>query len=259
MKGRIYFVCIGFIIFVASCNSGNKEILRKDDFVNLLVDFHYYDAMITDHAVASQFKEIDSASVYSAVLDKYNTDQETFYKTLDWYSHHPKEFAEVYDEVFGILNKRKEALNELSESFSDRDLNNIFNEGRYKKYEGDSISYPAPFYIELTGLNDYYFDIRLRMLKEDASRNPYILISLLKDKNDTIGQKDIIKAPIVKSNFTRNFQFVYTLDDSTYKYARIEIPNTIDRDAFKHKDLQISKLRVMTQPEEKDDDTDDKK
>ncbi len=260
MKRSIFLlsICLS-ILLLGSCDTNKKNLIKRDDFVNLLVDIHYFDAVITDHTLINQFREIDSASVYSAVLDKYNTDQETFYYTLDWYSHHPKDFALVYDEVFGILNKRKEELNKLSKAFSGKDLNVIYNDAKYKKYKGDSIDYPDPYYIKLEGIKEYYFDIRLRMLENDASRSPYILISLLKDKSDTVDMKDIIKTPIVKSNFARNFQFTYSLEDSTYKYIKIEVPATIDRGAYKNKDLQISKIKVMTPPENKEEESKEKK
>lgn len=221
--------------------------MERDAFVDVLVDLHIFDAISTDYSLSKQFDEIDSTILYTSVLHKHNTTREQFDNTLAWYSKNTKEFDDVYNDVFGILDKQNEAISEKTKLFTGNEAELIWADKHYKHISKKEESYPAPITVELKGIGEYLFDIKLRVLPQDKSDSPTLLIYFFKDEADENPEDRLIfkRAALIKSNYTRDYQYFYTLEDESYKYAKIIIPETPDRDAGKAKNLQLSRVRVM--------------
>lgn len=243
----VYILIFIFALFSCSNKQNGKQILSQKDFVNLLVDLHLADALATDHAVSIITGDLDSLTIYTSVLDKYNADKSVFDATLKWYSEHPDKFAEVYDEVFGNLNRYNQDITNEQQQFSNRDVKLLYTLPGTLIINGDTAKYPQPFVIPTDTLGMYLFEVNIRMLSADKSDKPHIIAYFFKNKPDTVEKERLkmVDSPILKSGFIREYQFSTKLNDKSYKFLKIKIPQTQNCDTNFMKDIQIADLKVM--------------
>jgi hypothetical protein len=252
MKMKIQQLFFILLIGVASCNHSEKDkLIPREDFVNLLVELHLYDEVITDFSLSSQIGDIDSLRLYSSILKEFNTNKSSFEATLLWYSNKPEELADIYNEVFGILTKQEEVLANTLKLFSSKQSKIIWEQDNFLQLLGDTVHYPKPFVIPVDTLGTYLFDIRLRMLTDDASESPFLNIYFCKDEADTVAEDrlDVVRVPLYKSNFARDFDYFYELTNDEYKFVKIIIPDTPSRGKRVHKSMQLSRLKVLRRNE----------
>ena len=245
-------ILILLMVVLGACSNWKEEnLMPREDFVNVLVDLHLFDAIVTDHSLKAQLNDIDSTILYSSILKKHNTDRAKFDETLKWYTSQPKLIAEVYDEVFGIINKKDEELSHNLALFNRGKTHEIWKWNNYILLIGDTVKYPDPYVIETKGVGKYLLEIKIRMLKDDKSVAPYLIAYFFKDKSDDTPENriEITNIPIIKSNFSRDYQFITYLDDESYKYIKIILPETVSREKLIHKNLQISSIRVLKEEE----------
>ena len=84
------------------------------------------------------------------------------------------------------------------------------------------------------------------MLEKDKSINPKVIAYFMKDENDD-DVKDrlyVAQAPIKKSNFSRDFQYIHDLKSKSYKFLKIIVPEVTEQDSNYWKNLQISSIRI---------------
>lgn len=248
---RLTTVLLVSLLLLNSCKK-ETGILEKKQFVDVLVDLHIYDAVSTDYSLSAQFLAIDSTVLYRSILAHHNTNRAEFDATLDWYAEHPKRFNEVYDEVFGSVERINNDLSEKNKLFTGKNTDVVWVDKKHKHFIGDTITYPEPYVIDLKGVGTYLFDIKIRILKQDLSESPSLHIYLYKDKADANAEDRLLVArtTLIKTNYSRDFQYVFDLAEEEYKYAKIIIPETVDRGAGKNKNLQITKMRVLKVKEE---------
>ena len=245
MRSR-YIIIITFIVLTACNENKKKGIIPRDDFITILTELHTYDAVGSDYSIKSQLKDIDSATLYNSIFAKYNTDKAMFDSTMHWYSGQPEELAGIYDIVFGNLYKQNEELNEYSKLFEDSEENEIWNGPGHLNVVGDTAKYPEPYVIEIEEKGTYLFELSLRLEDDDQSESPYLVIYFFKDKDDTKPEEriEVCRSLIGKSNILRKYQYIFELEDDSYKYIKIIVPETPDRDSHKNKNLQIYRLKI---------------
>lgn len=93
------------IIFFTSCNTGSvpKDILDKDEMINVLTDVHLADGYASVVYADSSRNEI--AAMYQAIYKKYNTDSIGIRKSLEFYSKDPAELKIMYETINARLAK----------------------------------------------------------------------------------------------------------------------------------------------------------
>jgi hypothetical protein len=218
--------------------------------VDILVDVHTIDALATDHALDSYLGNLDSLTIYSSIMKKYNTNGESFKATMQWYSARPEKLSEVYDEVFGKLTKMNQELSDQLKLFNQPGAKLIFQQKAPLIIKGDTANYPEPFLCKLEGPGTYLIDIQLRLFTGDKSSNPQLLAYFTKNSEDLVASERIVVADLIinKSTFSRNFQFVAELKDGTYQYLKLFVPKTDDSIPNVEKDFQLSMLKVKKVP-----------
>jgi hypothetical protein len=258
MRHLVIFI---FLFGFLSCskNSDKVKILPKKDFVSILIDIHTYDAFATDYSLNLYMSGLDSADVYSSIMEKHHTNGESFKATMAWYTNRPEKLSEVYDEVFGELNKREQDINSQIQLFTNTGSTALFNAKNYKQIIGDTAKLPDPFLIETKGKGTYLVTVQMRMLQDDQSINPKVLAYFCKNRADENSDDRILitESIISKSNFTREFQVSAELNDTLYKFIKIIVPKTENPTPVYKKNFQISSIRVARIPppiklEEKD-------
>lgn len=247
---RLHYLILAFVVLLTSC-SNTEERIPKEEFIDLLIDLHVFDAISMDFNIKSQLSELDSLTLHASILEKHNTTKENFENTMKWYTENPDLLAEVYNEVFGTIDKRNEQLNENIGLFNISKSKEIWSDKQFLRILGDTVKYPEPYVIETEGLGTYLFDLKIRMLPQDQSLDPYVKLYFHKGISDTISEERLLIAyvPILKTNYTRDYQYIHDLQDDSYKYMKIILPDTPDRESGKNKNLQISRIRIFKKKE----------
>jgi len=179
-------------------------------------------------------------------MEKHHTTGESFRATMEWYSARPEKLSAVYDEVFGELTKREQELNDELKLFNSSNLKTLYSKKDFNLFRGDTARFPEPIIISTEGKGTYLVDIQLRMLSDDKSINPKIVASFIKDEKE-LNPKDkiiITESTIQKSNFSRDYQNHTELNDESYKFIKLVVPQTDNSDSVFFKNLQISSIRV---------------
>jgi hypothetical protein len=245
---KVYILFVILMSVLISCKNGKSgaRVLSENDFENLLVDLHMADALSADYSLSSITGNLDSATIYTAVFRKYNTTRKDFENTLKWYSNHPKKFSKVYDEVFGKLNKKTQELNDKQTLFTKKGSREIWK-STPQLIQGDTAIYPAPFLIPTDSIGYYLIELQVRMLAQDSSINPKFVAYFFKKQEDNNKSErlQIADFPIYKSPGIRTLQFAYKLEDPSYKYLKLIVPEVKNTDMKFMKEMQIAELRVL--------------
>ncbi len=114
----IIFVGIS-ILFGCSRSSGSQGILNKSKFVDVLVDIHMADAVLSVEGYRIYSDSTKIRLYYNDVLKKHNVTQQQIENTLKYYSKNPRQFENVYKEVsekIGKLEEEYEKKNKTKDS-----------------------------------------------------------------------------------------------------------------------------------------------
>ncbi|MBN2484613.1 MAG: DUF4296 domain-containing protein [Bacteroidales bacterium] len=242
-----YLSKILVLVFFAACNKpDNIKILSKKQFVPILVDVHLLDAIVTDYSLNVYTNNVDSAVLYNSIMEKHHTNMESFQATLKWHSYRPEKLSEIYDEVFGILTRREQEAGDLMKLFADGNSTRLFTLDKPIQIIGDTAAYPQPFIIPLAGTGTYLFDVEMRMLADDNSVSPKIVSYFFKNQADSNAAERLFLDDILvhKSNFSRNYQSIYELADSTYYFLKLIVPETGNTDTAYKKNTYISSIKI---------------
>ena len=105
-------------IFI-SCNSEHvkipSDILKQDKMAQVLADVQLVESTIIVRGDDEQLQS-DSLNFYSEIFEKHEVDQETFEKSMKYYSLHPELLEGIYDEVIITLSERLAQLEGTQES-----------------------------------------------------------------------------------------------------------------------------------------------
>lgn len=103
---RALFVISALILLLISCKEKKpKEILDRDDMIDLLVDVHLTDGYLNTLQVDSARKVINP--LYAHLFDTYNLDSLEFEENLRYYLSNPIQAEKMYT----IINSRINTIN----------------------------------------------------------------------------------------------------------------------------------------------------
>ncbi|MEN8201260.1 MAG: DUF4296 domain-containing protein [Bacteroidota bacterium] len=80
-----------------------KEFIKREVFVDILVDIHLVDGVTNDRKFHRVY-EADEVDLLTSILEKYQVPQSMFDTTLAEYSRYPELFDQVYNDVLIKLN-----------------------------------------------------------------------------------------------------------------------------------------------------------
>jgi hypothetical protein len=244
---RYYLLIVLVLVFGCSSQNSKKKMLSKKELVSVLVDLHISDALSTDYVLNSSVSKLDSTTVYSAVMKKHQTNLESFNATMQWYTARPDKLAEIYDEVFGELTKKQQGYENQMELFNSPASQEIYISKVIRPIFGDTAKLPEPMILETKGKGTYLITVQIRMLPDDKSINPRVLVYFCKneDDNNPKDRESITDSPVLKSNYMSEFQFSGELKDESYKYIKIIAPKVDNPDQNYPKNLHLSAIRVF--------------
>ena len=107
-------VIIGFIALftIISCGSEQKKKsqLTEEQMIELLVDIHKTDALLTRAVNRGEIKKEEIKHYYKGMLDKHNITRDEFDSAFDYYSHDFKKFDKIYAEVLARIKLQEDTL-----------------------------------------------------------------------------------------------------------------------------------------------------
>ena len=105
------------VIFLFSCDSGNKTpdyVISHDDMVNIIIDIHLTDGLLTHNKVRRKLAKKDTLNYYDAILNNYGYTRADFDTSVYFYSKNINEYDNIYDEVLNRLNEMETKLKQES-------------------------------------------------------------------------------------------------------------------------------------------------
>jgi hypothetical protein len=109
-------VTVTALVVICGCSSHpagppGKDVLGSDQFVNLLIDMHYYEGVYSVSGNIGNYRPggiriTDSLDFYQPVLDRHGVGRAEFKKSMEYYSFNPSQFEAIYDRVVDELNRR---------------------------------------------------------------------------------------------------------------------------------------------------------
>ena len=118
MKKTLILLLI-FSLF--SCKNNKKTpdyVIPFDDMVDIIVDIHITDGLLTSNKIRRQLALQDTTNYYNNIFSNYNYTRKDFDTSLYYYSRNINQYDLIYDEVLNklselesnILEKRDEGI-----------------------------------------------------------------------------------------------------------------------------------------------------
>ncbi len=213
-------VIVVVLLALSSCQLRPMHILSREEMVDIL-----YDIQLTESTVKSIYPrstQREKQEYYDAVFKKHNITREQFEQSVEWYSHNPRKYSLVYEDLLArveILQKEVEAEQysvtpEVGDSISDQpDTTDIWRWHRnhllvpHDEYgiPRDSVlfKYNDSTYFGTDITLKWMFDIKVYSPTDDS-----VVIAMHTTYNDTISTTThTIAADSVK----RHIKFIQTI------------------------------------------------
>jgi len=100
----IIFLIIFSIISCKNKDSDKKDILSKNEFINVLVDIHLANATLNYMQADKNWENFKANDYYPSILKKHNVSGKKFEKTIQYYIKRPIEYDAIYDSVINRLS-----------------------------------------------------------------------------------------------------------------------------------------------------------
>ena len=220
MKKYIYIL---LIILLSHCSGNNKKILPEDEFVNLLVEIHISDAILTEKAlIDGNIKYSDSISYYNFIFHKYNLNRQEFDYNIDYYYKEHERYIEVYKQVIKILERKKEVVDSLV-MVQAEERGELWELKTEWKLPDDGQTNPIKYKVDVQEHGTYILTAEILLQNIEKNENLKMIISA--NYKDTVTNT---KSVILEKN--KDWK-TYILKIETYKDKKI---TTISGSIFKH-------------------------
>ena len=102
------FTVIGIVLFFMSCGGDKNEVpdgvIAKDEMIELLVEIELTQALVK----LNSFEEaIDEQQLYDEVFTSFNTSQDDFNNSMEFYCKDPKLLMDMYSKVIEKLTQKQ--------------------------------------------------------------------------------------------------------------------------------------------------------
>lgn len=108
----LIYTIIAIVLILTSCRSQPDYVIDEDCMVDLLVDIHKTEAVITLNYTSYPTDEKKRA-LREAVYMRHNTNKAEFDTSLVWYGNHLDVYMDVYDRVIERLKQEDEEIKRL--------------------------------------------------------------------------------------------------------------------------------------------------
>ncbi len=133
-------VLLAIITTFIHCESSSKGIIERGKFIDILIDLHISDAVLSSKGYFDGSLKDSTDSYYNYILKKYNISRADFDKSLAYYNKDTEEYLKMYNEVVEEISYRvPKTLNEKSIYMPIQQVVEDFkNLSNLEKYYGES-------------------------------------------------------------------------------------------------------------------------
>lgn len=111
-------------ISLVSCSNKEKApdyVIPYNDMVNILVEIHITDGLLTSNKVRRKLAKNDTTNFYNAILNNYDYSRKDFDTSLYYYSKNINQYDLIYEEVLNRLSEIESTLKEKGGEYSDKE------------------------------------------------------------------------------------------------------------------------------------------
>lgn len=200
----------GIITLAVSCSGRPKNVLSASKMTDILTDLHKLEGTLS--AANIPYDRFDQKSqYYNAVLEKHGITQAQFDSSVVWYTHNPKKYEHIYDDVLVRLEKLNEEVKKGKyHSVDSTDLKKAklplwVSRTRYE-FRKDSAR--TRLHFEIRNRKFMYRDVYILSFKhfiarEDSSTNPHIVVRI----HYANGKVDSVYRKTSNDNIMRHYTF----------------------------------------------------
>jgi len=103
-----YFIAVlSLLIIIVSCSglkNENKNLIKEQDMVKILVNFHLSDGISSSQTFVNLYKN-DTIQFLDSILKIYGYEHDQFDSTVSYYSNHLDKLEKLYDQVLSTLSR----------------------------------------------------------------------------------------------------------------------------------------------------------
>lgn len=106
---------VAIVFIVSSCSllsNKPKGLINEEDLVNVLVDIHFADAVVSIKGYRVMQDSLTINLLYDDILKKHDISRKQFDQTIQYYSKNVNKYDRIYDQVLEILSKKQKQFNE---------------------------------------------------------------------------------------------------------------------------------------------------
>lgn len=127
--GNTYAVAFSFIILLCtSCGSHDEKpdyVLSEEKMVDILVDVHVAEAILTRARSAGTDVKYISDDYYQKIFEKHQIDKATYDTSFAYYQDHLKQFDKIYEQTITQLNKMQREREDQKREKGKEEMENL--------------------------------------------------------------------------------------------------------------------------------------
>lgn len=121
-------ILLVILVVCYSCSwfdKARKEIIKKEKFINVLVDIHLADAVLSQEGLELLNDTLKVDLYYDDILKKHNISANQLKQTIAYYTNKPSEYNKVYEQVLEIISQQEERIrNQKTKKIDTKTLDN---------------------------------------------------------------------------------------------------------------------------------------
>lgn len=232
-----YLKTLTIIIFFSfsfySCNQNNKsnELISKRTFINILIDLHKTDALLSNiDLMDKKLTNTDSLSYYNKIFQDYNITRAQFYYTFDYYTHHMSDFLALQKIVIDSLNNEFEILDSLTKiGLQQQDLWTLKREWSLPE---DGVTNSIPFKFATQKAGNYTLTAEIKSYPDDLSKD--LMMKIGAYYSDSTMDEKTIKIELKNASWKQYTLSVSVNPNKRLNYIEVELLSHSNKTTYMH-------------------------
>jgi hypothetical protein len=174
-----YLILLIVSLLIISCTNKPKNLIPREEFVNLLAEIHIYDAIMNKEGYLDKNITInDSASYYNFLFKKHQITRIDLKENIDFYSTDIEDFNLIYDEVVARLEKIKTDVDSsgIIEDVITKDSTNLWDQKQIWNLPADGNEEAIKYAIKISKHGTYTLSADLKFYPDDGTVCPRLSI-----------------------------------------------------------------------------------
>ncbi len=224
---------LSFILLLAACNN---ERISRGKFVTVLTEMYLYENELS----FTLGRKADSTHIYYSIFEKHGITQAQFDSTMSYYSWHPRQLKDIYEDV----NKRLVAVKDNADkAIAQAEIkNNLWKGDNKYTFKEEGKPQTVDFEVKVTEPGIYEVNATARYFPDDSTVSPHMLAYLSSNnKNDTI---DLQRVDFMHEDNEKDYSMTFVVKDRNIEYIKGYWLNVDDLDKKSMQHIQVHKLKI---------------